>query len=73
MWMYWLPILVFESTLFILAVIKAFRAAQDISKTPRILAVLLKDSITYFGGIFAIIVANLAIDAFARVRSEVTL
>ena len=68
LWVYWLPLLAFESTLFMLATVKAFRVAQGVSKTPRVLAVLLEDSMTYFGGIFAVSIANLAIDAFARVR-----
>ena len=68
MWMYWLPMLAFESTLFMLAIVKAARVARGVASTPNVLVVLLRDSIAYFGGIIAIIIANLVLEAAARVR-----
>ena len=58
----------FESTLFVLAIIKAVQAGRNELHTPKILVVLLRDSVAYFGGILAIILTNLVIWAAARVR-----
>ena len=69
-WAYWIPILTFESTLFVLATIKAIEVARHEFRTPKILAVLLRDSVAYFGGIVAIILTNLVISAAARVCSR---
>ena len=59
--------LAFESVLFVWAIVKAFKVAQQESQTPKILAVLLRDSTAYFGGMFAIILTNLIIWSAARV------
>ena len=67
-WAYWVPMLAFESTLFMLAVVKAFEVARQEVNTSKILAVLLRDSVIYFGGIVAIILTNLVISSAVRVR-----
>ena len=61
----------FDSVLFVAAMIKAFKVAWGESYTPRILAVLLRDSVAYFGGVGAIAVTNLVIWSAARVSSVV--
>ena len=66
-WAYWVPMLAVESILFLLASVKAFDVARKNLHTPKILAVLLRDSILYFGGVMAIILANLMIWSLARV------
>ena len=62
--------LTFESTLFTCAMVKVFRVARDETRAPRILAVLLRDSVAYFGGMLTIILANLIIWSAARVRCD---
>ena len=58
----------FESILFALAVLKVIKAAKEDEYTPRLLVILLRDSVAYFGSIFGIILANVLIQVFARVR-----
>ena len=60
----------FESVLFLLAVAKSVQVARSESNTPRILAILLRDSVLYFGGVIAVILTNLIIWAFVRVNHE---
>lgn len=66
-WTYWVPMLSFEIVLFATALVKAFAVAREESYTPRILTVLLRDSIAYFGGVGAIAVTNLVVWSAARV------
>ena len=68
MWAYWVPMLVFETVLFALAIAKAFEEFRRQSHTPRILIMLFRDSVAYFGGVLAVILANLVIWSAARVR-----
>ena len=65
--MFWLPMLSFESMLFVAALVKVVQVLRYGSHTPRILAVLLRDSVVYFGGISVIGVTNLIIWSAARV------
>ena len=67
-WAYWIPVLVVESLLFALAIIKALRIGLAESGTSPILNTLLRDSVVYFGGMLAIILVNLIIYCTARVR-----
>ena len=66
-WAYWIPITALEFVLFSLAVFKAVEIARKELGTPRILEVLLRDSVMYFGGILAIIIANLVLYRLAKV------
>lgn len=61
----------FDSVLFVAAILKAFNVAWGELYTPRILAVLLRDSEAYFGGVGAIAVTNPVIWSAARVSSVV--
>ena len=67
-WAYWVPLTVFETILFSLAVFKAFEIARWESATPKLCTVLLRDSAMYFGGIVAITAANLVLYRLAGVR-----
>lgn len=67
-WAYWVPMAAFESVLFLLAIIKSVQVARAESNTPRVLAILLRDSVLYFGGVIAVILTNLVFWAGVRVR-----
>ena len=69
MWAYWIPMTIFETILFVLAIVKCFKLARDHSHAPKALIVLLRDSILYLGGVLALLLCNLVIWAAARVRS----
>ncbi|KAH9940268.1 hypothetical protein B0H21DRAFT_754870 [Amylocystis lapponica] len=59
-WMYWLPIATFETTLFTLAFAKSVAIARSESHTvPYVMAVLLRDSVAYFGCAAVVIFVNL--------------
>ena len=68
LWTAFVPLLIFESILLALAVVKVVDTARRGSGTPRILGILLRDSIIYFGGIFSIVLTNLVIYWTGRVR-----
>lgn len=55
---YWIPMIGFETVVFTLAVIKCVQVARAETDTPRVLMVLLRDSVGYFGGVLAVIVSN---------------
>lgn len=57
-WTYWIPVLVFESILFLLALVKSIRRGRENAETPYLLIVLLRDSIIYYGGTLGIILTN---------------
>ena len=59
----------FEVVLFVLAVAKCVQLARSESNTPHILSVLLRDSVSWFGGVMIVILTNLVIWATARVSS----
>ena len=61
--------LLFELTLVLLAARKLIQVARTRNRAPRILAVLLRDSVIYFGGIFATILCTLVTWTSARVSS----
>ena len=69
LWAYWIPRVVFEMMLVILVFLKVLDAARDSTYAPRVLIVLLRDSVVYFGGMLAVVLINLAIWASARVSS----
>ncbi|KAH9934320.1 uncharacterized protein B0H18DRAFT_980980 [Fomitopsis serialis] len=56
-WTFWLPMLTFETLLLCLSL---FRSAQLVieDRRPKIIYVLLRDSVVYFGGVVLTIVAN---------------
>ena len=68
-WTYWIPSALFELTLVLLAARKLIQVARTRNRAPRILAVLLRDSVIYFGGIFATILCTLVTWTSARVSS----
>ena len=67
MYAYLVPMLVFQSVLFVLAMFKAVHVAYRPLDTPRVVSVLLRDSMAYFGSILAVFVVNLTIWTAARV------
>ena len=66
-WAYWVPMAAFESVLFVLAIAKSIHIARSESNTPKVLTVLLRDSVLYFGGVMFVILTNLIIWASVRV------
>lgn len=66
-WRYWVPGATFELTLVSLAVAKLFQVARAKNSPPRLLQVLLRDSVLYFGGFFATLLCSLVIWTCARV------
>ena len=66
-WAYWIPTLVFETVLVSLAIAKLVQISRMETNTPRVMAVLLRDSVAYFGGIFAFVITNFVIWVAARV------
>ena len=67
MWAYWVPLLSFQTVLFVLAMAQVLIEARREWNTPKLLVVMLRDSLVYFGGMLAIILANVMIWATARV------
>lgn len=63
---YWFPMITFEMTLFVLAIIRSIQFALDDTTTPHLMFVLLRDSIMYFGGMVAVVLANCVIWAVGR-------
>ena len=72
MWVYWVPLLGFESVIFVLAMYKGVEESRMGWSKPRVLDVLLRDSLIYFGAVFVNIVVNLLIWIAARVRRAVS-
>ena len=68
-WAFWVPPIVFESVLLVLAIVKAAQVAHQEAPTSKILGVLIRDSVVYFGGTLSIILVNLVIYTVARVSS----
>ena len=69
-WALWVQSLAFESAAFGLAMFKVFQTARETWRTPKVLIVLLRDSVVYFGGIFAILCTNMIVTTTARVRES---
>ncbi|KAJ3518841.1 hypothetical protein NM688_g9384 [Phlebia brevispora] len=58
-WIYWLPMSIFESCLFLLAVAKAAQLTYTgEGRAPSLLVVLLRDSIIFYGGVLSVILTN---------------
>ena len=58
-WAYWIPLVIFDTTLFLLSLWKTVAIfAIPPASPPRILVVLLKDSFVYFGGVMLWSIAN---------------
>ena len=68
MYAYLVPMLVYQCTLCTLTVVKSIQVAVAEYNTPKVMAVLLRDSAAYFGSILAILVINITIFKAARVR-----
>ncbi|KAL6304788.1 hypothetical protein BKA93DRAFT_248733 [Sparassis latifolia] len=66
-WAYWVPSLGFEIILFVLALWKAVQEVRGDIRTPRLMVVLLRDSIFYFGAACTILLTNFFVWLF-RVR-----
>ena len=71
LWAYWVPFLCFESVIVALAIVKIYQEARNKWHTPKILFVLLRDSLAYFGGVFAIVLGNVLMWSVARVSGIV--
>ena len=67
-WTYWIPMLVFESVIVVLAIGKLMEMARARETTPHVMTVIVRDSVMYFGGIFAFMVTNFVIWAAAIVE-----
>ena len=67
MWVYWVPKLGFESVVVALVILKVFEEARAERGTPRVLVVLLRDSLAYFSVILINLIANLLVWTLARV------
>ena len=65
--------LVFETTLCVLAVVKSVQIARAQLYTSKVLSTMLRDTVAYFGGILVIIIANLVIWFAARVSAYTSL
>ena len=63
--------IVFETTLCVLAVFKAVQITRTGSRVPRLLTTMLRDTVAYFGGILVVIVVNFVIWVVARVGTTV--
>ena len=71
MWAYFIPMLATQITLCVLALIKALQMASAEYATPRVVVVLLRDTMVYYGSILALYVINEIIWTVARVSSHV--
>ena len=60
--------LIFQSTVCVLAVIKSVQTAAAQYNTPKVMVVLLRDSAAYFGSILSVLIVNIVIFSAARVR-----
>lgn len=60
-WAYWVPTMIWESLLLALSLYKSARQAREEAGTPHLMVVILRDSILYFGGALATILANFII------------
>ena len=72
-WAYWVPGFIFEFTLFTLAIVKLLQTAHAQNKPPRVMAVLLRDSVLYYGGVLSTMICGLVTWSTVRVRIKQTL
>jgi len=62
-WVYWIPSVAFESTLFLLAMYKTVqesRGSESFTRPSQLMIVLLTDSLLYFGGVTTVTLLNFA-------------
>jgi len=57
-WTYWIPVLVIESILFSLSLMKLVQQWRIDATSPYLMQVLLRDSVLYFGGALSAILTN---------------
>lgn len=57
-WTYWVPALTFDSTLFLLSLLKTIHVSRDPVQQSSLLSVLLRDSFLYYGGVMMVALAN---------------
>lgn len=67
---YWMPVMVFESVIVALAAAKVIKVYRDKEAAPHVLAVILRDSVIYFGGVLVLVVTNVIIWEVARVSAS---
>ena len=68
-WLYWVPAVIFETVLVVLALAKLKDISRFENAPSPILEVLIRDSLVYFAGVLAIILSNLFAFALARVSA----
>ena len=67
-WAYWIPMTIFESVLFLMALAKTtYLFLHENQQTPGLMIVLLRDSVVSFGGVLTWIIVNLVLWAVGRV------
>ena len=64
-----IPMLVFQTSVCALAIVKSVQVAVAHYSTPRVMVVLIRDSCAYFASILVVVLANIVVFAAARVRS----
>ena len=62
--------LVFEFTIAALAALKIAKLYSAGEATPHLLAVMLRDSVVYFGGLLVLLIPNLVVWEVGRVRDN---
>ena len=67
-WAYWVPSSVFQGVILYLAINKIWEIGKQNWHTPKLLEILLRDSLAYLGGAIAIIMVNVLIWSVGRVR-----
>ena len=73
-WVYWVPLLVFETFLVTLVVAKSIQMVHTPGGSPHLFTVLLRDSFVYFGSHVVLILSNLLVWVSGRVsRASLTL
>ena len=60
-WAYWVPTMIWETLLLVLSLYKSVQQTRREEGTPHLMVVILRDSILYFGGALATILANFII------------
>ncbi|KAI0077358.1 hypothetical protein K474DRAFT_1095438 [Panus rudis PR-1116 ss-1] len=65
-WSYWIPTIAFESLMFILTLNKCIKCLMDRYGTPRLLVIMLRDSLVFFGSILAVALLNCFLWAYGR-------
>jgi len=63
---YWIPTIIFESVLFLLAIYKSIEIAQESATTPNLMFILIRDSVIFYGGMFAVVMTNCIVWAVGR-------